>query len=112
MKKEYVERFSDAELEKILEEATIYMCACPAQVAKAMRELRNLYRYQLACIEDASNMSVVHRSIAESTIVAHAEMQDCLDRVLEIEQWDRATLRMPEGLRRKQIDAVSRKDAK
>jgi len=29
----YVERFTDAELEKIIESGLIYMCACPAQVA-------------------------------------------------------------------------------
>lgn len=27
-------------------------------------------------------------------------MEDCLDQVLEIEGWDRATLKMPEGLRK------------
>jgi hypothetical protein len=103
---DYVERFTDAELEKVRDEATIYMCACPAQVAVALRELRGLYRYQLACLEDAKNLNTVHRAIANSAIVAHAELQDCLDRVLEIEQWDRKTLRMPEGLRQRQMQIV------
>ena len=30
-------------------------------------------------------------------------MQDCLDRVIELEKWDRATLVMPEGLRNRQM---------
>lgn len=102
----YVERFSDDELGKIRDEATIYMCACPAQVATALGELRKLYRYQLGCLEDSNNLAGVHRTIAESTIVAHAGLQDCLDRVLEMEQWDRTTLRMPEGLRRRQLKLI------
>ncbi len=106
----YVERFTDAQLACILEEATVYVCACPAQVAVAIRQMRELYRYQMACLEDGENLSAVHREIAASTAKVHAELQDCLDRVLDLEQWDRTTLRMPEGLRRKQIDAVSRKD--
>jgi len=39
-------RFSDPQLTRILEEAIIYMCACPAQVAKQLLELRNLFVYQ------------------------------------------------------------------
>ncbi|MFA7291588.1 MAG: hypothetical protein WC023_04980 [Rhodocyclaceae bacterium] len=106
----YAERFTDAELERILEEATIYMCACPAQVAVAIRQLRTLYRYQVACLEDAGNLALVHQTIAESAVKAHEELQDCLDRVLDLEQWDRTTLCMPEGLRRKQLDTLFRED--
>lgn len=109
---EYFERFTDMQLATILEEATVYVCACPAQVAVAIRQMRELYRYQMACLEDGDNLSAVHREIAGSSARVHGELQDCLDRVLNIEQWDRATLRMPEGLRRKQIDAVSRKDGR
>jgi glutamyl/glutaminyl-tRNA synthetase len=38
----YEERFTDAEFVRIVEEGLIYMCACPAQVAEAMRKLREL----------------------------------------------------------------------
>ena len=103
---DYVERFSDAELERIVDEATIYMCACPAQVAVAVRDLRGLYRYQLGCLQETEAESAVHRAIAASAVAAHAELQDCLDRVLDMEGWDRATLRMPEGLRRRRQDLV------
>jgi hypothetical protein len=42
---EYEERFTDAELVSVIEQALIYMCACPAQVAQASRiELKNQQR--------------------------------------------------------------------
>lgn len=98
----YVERFTAAELEKIIDAGMIYMCACPAQVADAIRKLRELHRYQLNCLENPENCSIVHQTIARSTAIAHAQMQDCLDEVLILEDWDRQTLDMPEGLRRRQ----------
>lgn len=103
---DYVERFSDRDLERIVDEATVYMCACPAQVAVALRQLRGLYRYQMACLRDADNLATVHRTIADSVIAAHGELQDCLDRVLDMEGWDRDTLTMPPGLRKKQADFI------
>ena len=99
----YVEKFSDAELLQIIEEGLIYMCACPSQVAEALRKLRELYRYQVSCLEDSGNVTAVHQTIRDSVVISHAELQDCMERVLELEQWDRATLRMPEGLRRRQL---------
>ncbi len=98
---EYIERFSDSDLERIIDEATVYMCACPAQVAVALRNLRGLYRYQIGCLKGDSAESEVHRLIADSTVAAHEELQDCLDRVLTLEQWDRTHWRMPEGLRQR-----------
>ena len=97
----YVERFTEAELEKIIEAGLIYMCACPAQVAENVRKLRELHRYQLNCLEDPHNCSVVHQNIARNTAIAHAQMQNCLDEVLVLEEWDRTTLEMPQGLRRR-----------
>lgn len=99
----YVEKFSDAELLQIIEEGLIYMCACPSQVAEALRKLRELYRYQVSCLEDSGNAAIVHQTIRDSVVISHAHLQDCMERVLELEQWDRATLRMPEGLRRRQL---------
>jgi len=103
---DYVERFSDGDLERIIDEATIYMCACPAQAAVAIRQLRGLYRYQLRCLQEmpATTTAVeaaVHRNIADSAIAAHAELESCLDRVLDLEGWDRTNFRMPDGLRRR-----------
>ncbi|MBP9685965.1 MAG: hypothetical protein KBE07_15085 [Rhodoferax sp.] len=104
---QYQEEFSDAELARIIEEGLMYMCACPAQVAQGLRQLRELYRYQNQCMQDPANVSVVHQTICHSTILAHAQLQDCLNRVLELEQWDRATLRMPAGLRVRQMNELS-----
>lgn len=94
------EKFDDRALEQIIEEAAIYMCACPGQVASEIRRLRNLVRYQQECIHSGKSLEMVHRIIEESAIEAHAQMEACLDRVLEIEGWDRATLKMPAGLRK------------
>jgi hypothetical protein len=103
---DYVERFTDAELELIVETGLIYMCACPGQVADAVRKLRELHRYQLNCLTSPENVGIVHQTIAASTVLAHAEMQDCLDKVLALEGWDRTTLKMPEGLRCRQRKAM------
>jgi hypothetical protein len=103
---EYDERLTDAELSKVIEQAVIYMCACPAQVADSVRKLRELYRYQLRCIANTGNNNVVHALIAQSTIQSHAIMQDCLDKVIELEEWDRSTLEMPDGLRKRQMQEI------
>lgn len=91
-------RFSKAQLQTIIEEATIYMCACPAQVCQQLLSLVALYEYQEQCGERLGNQ-VVHDSIAAATAAAYAELEGCLDRILDIEGWDRATLKMPPGLR-------------
>jgi hypothetical protein len=103
---EYEERFTDAELGKVIEQAMIYMCACPAQVADSLRKLRELYRYQLRCLETPQNDPIVHALIAQSTIQSHAIMQDCLDKVIALEAWDRSTLEMPAGLRKRQLQEI------
>ena len=100
--------FSDQELEQIVEEATIYMCACPGQVAVQLRALRELHRYQGNCEIEPGTDIEVHRTIAEATVRAHALMEDCMERVLAIEGWDRSTLKMPEGLRRKRNEMIER----
>lgn len=103
---DYVERFTDAELELIVEAGLIYMCACPGQVADTLRKLRELHRYQLGCLTNPENQGIVHQTIAASTVLAHAQMQDCLEEVLVLEGWDRNTLEMPAGLRCRQSKAM------
>lgn len=93
------QKFSDIELETIIEEAAIYMCACPGQVASEIRSLRNLIRYQQDCIKSDQAQGTVHQIIAAASCDAHALMESCLERVLETEGWDRETLKMPDGLR-------------
>lgn len=102
------QRFSDLQLEQIVEEAAIYMCACPGQVAVELRNLRSLYRYQNSCEQDPANDNNVHRLIADATLRAHALMEECMDKVLEIEGWDRETLRMPDGMRRRRADLIDK----
>ncbi len=104
---QYAERFSDIELEKIIDEGMIYMCACPAQLAEALRKVRQLYRYQVSCLTEPRNDPIVHNAIAESSALAHQQLEDCMERILEIEKWDRATLSMPVGLRRRQAEEIA-----
>lgn len=94
------QRFDNESLEKIIDASLIYMCACPAQVAKAIKDLRALYDYQLNCISQGALNDEVHRLIAEAAVENHKNMEDALDRVLILEQWDRESLEMPEGLRK------------
>lgn len=100
---DYEERFSDAELNTVIEQGMIYMCACPAQVADGLRKLRELYRYQMGCLENPHNDSLVHSTIAKSVAEAHETLQRCLDEVIVLEKWDRTTLEMPPDLRKRQI---------
>lgn len=100
-------QFTDAELVRIREEAAIYMCACPAQVAEALSHLRQLHAYQRNCMHTGSLMLGVHNRIATATELAHREMETCLEDVLNMEQWDRATLTMPAGLRKKRDDLIA-----
>lgn len=93
-------RFDDEELERIIEEAAIYMCACPGQVANQIRQLRQVIRYQRDCLSEAKTPNLVHHTIEARSREAHALMEACLDQVLEIEGWDRVTLKMPAGLRK------------
>lgn len=98
--------YSKQQLEKILDEAMIYMCACPAQVAEQMIRLREVFAYQTNCVSDSRLMSEVHYRIAESTRKAHAELEQCLSEVLKMEGWDPQTLSMPEGLRKLRLQNI------
>ena len=102
----YEERFTDAELDTVVEQGMIYMCACPAQVADGLRKLRELLRYQNRCLENPNNDSRVHTTIARSVIEAHETLQRCLDEVIVLEKWDRATLEMPADLRKRQMQEI------
>lgn len=103
-------KFNDSELETIVEEAAIYMCACPGQVASEIRGLRCLIRYQRDCIHSRKSLNTVHQTIEASAKEAHALMETCLERVLEIEGWDRKTLKMPTGLRKLRDDLLNESD--
>jgi hypothetical protein len=92
-------RFSDGALMKIVDQAGIYMCACPAQLAVQLLELRKLCRYQLGCMKESPELEASHRCIAAAAQRAQALLEDALDEVLRLEGWDKDTLTMPEDLR-------------
>lgn len=93
------ERYSAQQVSRILDQSLAYQCACPAQVCRTIFELRELYDYQVDCGNQTDEDEQVHATIAATTEQAHALMEECLARVLEIEGWDPATLAMPEKLR-------------
>lgn len=90
--------FSDAELSRIRDQAVIYQCACPAQVCVAIGAIRELYTHQVKCLNDSAIDRMVHERIMTSVVHNHAELEQCLEDILKIEGWDRATLKMPETL--------------
>lgn len=102
----YEERFTDAELDLVIAQGMIYMCACPAQVADGMRKLREMLRYQMRCLDNPNNDNRVHTNIARHVVEAHEAMQRCLDEVIVLENWDRATLEMPAELRTRQMREI------
>lgn len=99
-------RYSSTQLQLILDQAGIYMCACPAQLASQMMELRSLHQYQINCMSEMPDMVDSHRTIADACERAHALLEEALDRVLDIEGWDKASLTMPDGLRKKRDELL------
>jgi hypothetical protein len=93
-------QFQPSQINKLIEHSLAYQCACPAQVGKAILELRDLYRYQMECLIDTANDVQIHRAIAEATEKAHALMEACMARVLHIEGWDLETLEPPPQIKR------------
>lgn len=100
------ERYTADQISRVLDQALVYQCACPAQVCRTLFELRELYDYQRCCANQDDNDRQVHETIAAATEKAHALMEECLARVLEIEGWDPETLTLPEKLRRKAPRAI------
>jgi hypothetical protein len=93
--------YSAEEIGRIIDQALVYQCACPAQVATTLLELRDLHDYQLKCEDTDDTNRRVHAQIAAAAAEAHARLERCLDEVLELEGWDRATLTMPASLRKR-----------
>jgi len=91
-------RYSKAQLIKIVQQAQVYQCACPAQVCKAINQVRELYAYQRDCLTQTDTDKAVHERIAASCARNHAELEQCLEDVLKLEGWDPVTLDMPPSL--------------
>ena len=100
------EQFNPAQISKVIDQALVYQCACPAQVCRAIFELRELYEYQMNCANDSANDELVHKTIAAATEKAHEQMEDCLRKILEIEGWDQTTFSMPQALKKKPARAL------
>ena len=94
-------QFDTLQISRIIDQALVYQCACPAQVCRAIFELRELHDYQMACVIDAQTDDLVHTTIAKTAEKTHAIMEECLIEVLKLEGWDLSTLTMPEALRKK-----------
>jgi hypothetical protein len=101
--------FSSTELESVIDQAMIYQCACPAQVARLMLALREVHRYEAGCLQrQDAYLAQTHRLIAEATEKAHAIMEQCLQEVMQIEGWQREGLIMPDTLREHQLTELDR----
>lgn len=99
-------KFDDKMLGRIIDASLIYMCACPAQVARAILDMRELYNYQQNCISNSPISVEIHQLIAETVRSNHANMEATLDKMLTIKKWDRKTLEMPSGLRELRDNAL------
>lgn len=93
-------KFSDQQLSHIIDQSLIYQCACPAQVAKHLIGLRDLYEYQQNCMNQTETDRAVHERIAADARRAHTALEECLYAVLLLEQWDMDTLLMPQSLQK------------
>lgn len=100
------EQFNPSQISKVIDQSLVYQCACPAQVCRAIFELRELHEYQMNCANDSVNDERVHKTIAEATEQAHQLMEDCLKKILEIEGWNQVSLVMPESLKRKPAKTI------
>ena len=94
------EQFNPAQISKVIDQALVYQCACPAQVCRAIFELRELHEYQINCASDSFNDELVHKTIAAAAERAHEQMEECLKKILDIEGWDQSTFAMPEALKK------------
>lgn len=97
-------RFSQDEIFKLLDQAMVYMCDCPGQVARLVSLVREAHDYQDRCLEDGDNLASTHQTIKATLEQCHALLEDCLEVVIEKEGWDRQTLAMPAALRRRMVD--------
>ncbi len=96
-------RFTKQQLTDILDQASIYVCACPAQLCQAILEQRKLYNYQAHCLNDNATDHQVHTAIARTVEETHALLEACLIEVLLLEGWDMQSLRMPTDLAKRLV---------
>jgi hypothetical protein len=76
-------------------------CACPAQICVAIDGMRELSRFEAACLDANEGDREIHILIKEVAERNHRALEDCLTKVLRIEGWDMNSLKMPEAMRAK-----------
>lgn len=103
------EIYTSTQLKQVLDQAVIYQCACPAQVSRLILNLRELFAYQLNCIDEDRSDEKTHQAIARAVERSHAVMQSCLNEIFDIQGWNKTTLQMPESLKSKAL--ISLKDS-
>ena len=91
-------RYPKETLVRIVEQAIVYQCACPAQVRRALFQLRDLHQYQQDCLNRSDTDRAVHARIAAACERNHVELEQCLEDVLRLEGWDLQTFTLPPGL--------------
>jgi hypothetical protein len=100
------EKFSASQISRVIDQALIYQCACPAQVGRAIFEMRELYAYQMNCAKSSGNDQRVHGAIALATEKSHEILENCLKEILVIEGWDQESLSMPDSLKKKPAKTI------
>ena len=97
-------RYTPQDLRFIIEQATIYQCACPAQICTSLQSAHALYAYQQQCLTETDIDAAVHQRIAETAERLIAELEQCLQDVLVLEGWNLDTLEMPAALQKRLLD--------
>jgi len=101
-------RFSSEQLGKILEQAMLYQCACPAQVTRLLTEIHLLERYQQKCLDQTHTDAVVHQRIQDTLQAITPAVEACLETILHEEGWDMDSLEMPAALQKQLLDEANR----
>ena len=99
-------RFSDKVLFSIIEQSAVFVCACPAQVCSQLRSQRELYNYQMDCLNKTETDTLVHETIAKALIKTHADLESCLEKILHLEGWDMTTYQMPENIQKRILKSI------
>lgn len=100
---ELTPKFTDEQIQKVRSEGYVYSSSCSSRVCEQIEYLRRLFNYQEECLRSGeSELSIkTHQIIADVTYKTHKIMEQCLEDVLNYEQWNFETLDMPEDVRKK-----------
>ena len=99
-------RYTDADLRRILEQASAYDCACPAQLCREIGNQRRLHAYQGRCVNRTDTDRAAHERIAAAAERCHAALEEALTDVLRLEGWDMERLDMPANLKKRLLAGI------